>query len=175
MADTVTWIARFIHVFSGVMWVGGIFLWGMVVMPSVAKRVAAPARGPFMSVVLPRVARYFAIAGFVTIISGLWVMGLILDDFGAIFKQMGTTDWGRMLANGMSVAVLMLGIGIYIMMIVPKYLSAMANVTPGTPPPEGAAKLQKRIMILAMTNLTLGIIALGIMAWAVNLREFGVA
>ncbi len=173
MAETFTWVIRVIHILAGVMWVGGAALWGMVIGPSLAKRVPPPARGPFMAVVLPRLVRYFGIAGVVTVISGLWVMGLINGGFSA--RMFEGSDWAMTLGAAFVVALFMLGIAVWIIVITPKLLGLMAAAQPGTPPGPEAMALQSRVIMLGRVNLALGVIALGLMAWAVNLREYGVA
>lgn len=183
MADAVTWVFRFIHILAGVMWVGGIYLWGMVIAPSVTRRAPPQIRGPFMREVLPRITRYFTIAGITTILSGLVVMGLIVPGrFGGIADAFAgktvSAGYGSSLGAAFVLAIAMIVIAIaYIQPAATRLLDWMAKApapTPGTPPgppPPEVLAITRKLMIGGMVNLLLGTIVLGLMAWAVNLRS----
>ena len=169
-----TWFIRFLHIFSGVMWVGGAFLWGMLIAPNVLQRGPPPIRRPFLEAVLAKVTRYFIISGSLTILTGFWTLGLIVgwSQVGSTFSQ---GSYGIGLGVGVVAAIVMFVLGWFV--IKPtgekllKVMQSMPAPAPGSPPPAPPAELAalgKKIGIASMTNLLLGTIALGAMAWAVN-------
>jgi len=179
MGDTVSWLIRFAHILFGVAWVGGSFLWGMIIAPNVLQRGPPMIRRPFLEAVLAKFTRFMIIGSLGTIITGFWVMGLIVGfpNIGSVFS---TGTYGYALGVGVVCAVIMALEGFLV--IKPagaELLKTMQSVpapAPGAPPappsPEVQAKLAglgKKIGIASMTNLALGTIALGAMAAAVNL------
>ena len=174
MADAFTWVIRFVHIFSGVMWVGGIFLWGMVIAPAILRRGPPMIRRPFLEAVLGRIMRYFTIAGSLTIVSGFWVMGLIVG-FDRIGDTFETGSYGIGLGVGVVAALAMMAIGLGVTAPAGRRLlaamQAMPAPVPGAAPAQPPAQivaLGKRIAIASMSTLLLGVVALGAMAWAVN-------
>lgn len=179
MGDAFSWAMRFAHVTFGVMWVGGLSLWTMLIAPNVLQRGPPAIRRPFLEAVLARFTRYMIIASLGTIVTGLWVMGLIVG-FANITSTFQAGAYGTALGIGFVASILMAigGFGI----VAPagrellETMRAMPAPAPGAPPappaPETQAKLAalgKRIGIVSLANLALGFIALGAMAWAVNL------
>lgn len=174
LADVYSWFIRFLHILSGVMWVGGIFMWSMLIAPTVQRRLPPQVAGPFMGVIVPRLSRYLSLAGVVTVVTGLWTMGLITG-FGSVVPVFQNQSWGRVLGAALVLALGMLGVAFGL--IIPaanRLLAIMANApkpapgTPPGPPPPEVPRLQKRLMMGGMINLVLGTIALGLMAWAAN-------
>lgn len=196
MAGTYAWLVRFLHILSGVTMVGGVFLWSMVIMPSLQRRLPPHVRGPFLNVVFPRVSRYLTLAGILTIVTGFWTMGVIVD-FGNIGTMFSNSPWGHALGAGLAAVVLMMIIALTIIQPSANRLLALgaaaaaqappvavatvggqaaaaaptqaAVTAPASPPPEVAA-LQKRLAIAGMVNVLLAVASLALMAYAVNLR-----
>ena len=172
MADVFTWLIRFVHILSGVMWIGGSFLWGMIIAPNVVQRGPPSIRRPFLEAALRPFTRLMIISGALTIVSGFWVMGLIVG-FSNISGTFQQAPYGVALGVGALLAILMYVEGWFV--IKPtgeKLLATLQTVPPGSPPPEATQKelaaLGKRIGIASMANLLMGTIALGAMVWAVN-------
>lgn len=174
MADVFTWIVRFLHIFSGVMWVGGAFLWGMVVAPNVLQRGPAMIRRPFLEAVLAKLTRYMIVAGSLTILSGFWVMGLIVG-WDGISEAFQIPGYGLALGIGAIAAIAMYVEGWLV--IKPtgekllKIMQAMPAPAPGAPPaapPAEIPQLGKKLGIAGLTSMILGAVALGAMVWAVN-------
>lgn len=172
MADMFTGLIRFVHILSAVTWIGGSFLWGMVIAPRVLQKGPPPIRRPFLEATLRPFTRVMIVSGALTILSGFWVMGLIVG-----FPNMSTTfqqaPYGIALGVGAVVAIAMYVEGWFV--IKPtgeKLLAAMQTVPPGQPPSDATQKelaaLGKKIGIASMLNLVLGTVALGAMVWAVN-------
>jgi hypothetical protein len=155
------WFIRFLHIFVGVMWVGGIFLWAMVIGPSLRKRVPGDAGSTVTEVVGPRVERYHGIAGIATVLTGFWLMTVIWGGVrGAIdiFQE----PVGIPLGAGFVIAIGMLAVSYGFVM---PAMNKLRNGGGGD-----AATLQKRATMGLMINMVAGIVALGLMALAVNLR-----
>lgn len=174
MADVFNWFIRFLHIFSGVMWVGGAFLWGMVIAPNVLQRGAPMIRRPFLEAVLAKMTRYFIISGSIAIVTGFWTMGL-LNGWDRIIETFQTPHYGVALGIGVVAALVMMAEGLFIIAPTGKKMLAllqrMPAPTPGAapaPPPPEMAALGKKLGIASIFNLLLGTIALGAMAYAVN-------
>ncbi len=174
MVDVAQLLVRFLHVMSGVMWVGGISLWSMVIAPSVMRRAPPPIRGPFLVHVLPRLTRYLTISGAVTIVTGLWTMGLIYgwSNLSSVFKDTGA---GIALGVGLGLGIAMFVVGLAIVQPTAGRLLGMmqkmpAAAAPQGPPPPELVTLGKRVAVWGMVNLLLGFAALGAMAFAASAR-----
>lgn len=174
MADAFTWAVRFLHVLSGVMWVGGAFLWGMIIAPNVLKRGAPVIRRPFLEQVLAKFTRYMILAGTLTILSGFWVMGLIVgwDGISDAFQIPG---YGIALGVGVVAAIAMFALGLFVTMPsghrlleVLRSMPAPAPGQPPSPPPAEVAALGKKLGIASLVGMILGTVALAGMVWAVN-------
>ncbi len=184
MAAWYIWVIRFLHVLSGVAWVGGAFFWAMVIAPRVLARGPPPLRRPFLEAVLGGVTRYFYVAGAMTIVTGFWVLGLLggFSNIGSAFRIKG---YGTALGLGVVMAVGMLIEGVWIITPTAKKLLAMMQALPtpepGAPPTPPApevqaemAKLGKELGMASMTSVLMGTIAIGAMTWAVNSIHCGV-
>ena len=174
MADASHLVIRFIHILSGVVWVGGIFLWSMIIAPALAKGVTPQVRGPVMQALIPRISRYFGIAGPLTILTGLWTMGLIVG-FDGIVPAFRGGEWGIALGAALVITLVMLVIAFGIVIPAGKRMLQMmpkpgAAPPPAGPPPPEMMALGKRLMMAAMANMLLGTLALLTMVWAVTAR-----
>lgn len=174
MAEVFTWFIRFVHVFAGVMWVGGAFLWGMIIAPNVLQRGPPVIRRPFLEAVLAKMTRYMIIAGSLTILSGFWVMGLIVgwDGVSEAFQMPG---YGIALGVGVVAALAMFALGLFVTMPAGhrllEVLRSMPAPAPGAPPaapPAEVAQLGKKLGIVGLSSMLLGTVAIGAMVWAVN-------
>lgn len=172
MADAFTWVIRFLHILSGVAWVGGALLWGTIIAPNVLQRGPPPIRRPFLEAALAPFTRMMIVSGGLTIVTGFWVMGLLVG-FSNISSTFQQAPYGVALGVGALMAILMYVEGWLVIMPTGKrILAAMQTVPPGQPPSEATQKelaaLGKKMGIASMTSLLMGTVALGAMAWAVN-------
>lgn len=170
MATPLDWVFRFLHILSGVMWVGGAALWSMVIAPRVLRDGPPAIRRPFLEAVLAAVTRYFTIAGIVTILSGFVVLALLRD--GDVFGGFQGGSYGIALSIGLLASIVMLIEGLFVIKPTARSLLAeMQKLPPGPPtgpPPEAIPRLGKKLGIAGMASMLVGTIALGAMAWAVN-------
>ncbi|HWH08086.1 MAG TPA: hypothetical protein VNX21_02735 [Candidatus Thermoplasmatota archaeon] len=172
MADAFTWVVRFLHILSAVIWVGGSFTWGMVIAPRILQRGPPPIRRPFLEAALGPFTRLMIVSGALTILTGFWTMGLLVG-FDGIAAAFQGSSYGIALGVGVVLAIAMYLEGWFI--IKPtgeRILATMQTVPPGQPPSEATQKelaaLGKKVGIASLTNLVMGTLALGAMAWAVN-------
>lgn len=174
MSDAITGVVRVVHMLSAVTWVGGAFLWGMLIAPRVLARGPPAIRRPFAEAVIPAMTRFFMIAGVLTLLSGIVLVGMIFGwgDYFDAFE--GANGYGVALTLGAlaGIAMAIVGFG----MSAPtgaKMLRAMQGVQ--GPPTEAQqaqmAALGKKLGILGMTTILLGTIAVIGMAWAVNVAR----
>jgi uncharacterized membrane protein len=178
MASTMVWVLRFLHILSGVAWVGGAFIWSMVVAPRLLARGPPPIRRPVLEALIEAVPRYFYASGGATIFFGVLLLGTMFgwDAFASTLQSGG---YGYALGAGIVLAILMLLEGVFV--ITPtakKLLSLMQSLpapapgAPPSPPPPAVqaqlAALGKKMGIASMTNVLLGTLAVGAMTWAVN-------
>ena len=178
MGDVLSWVIRYIHIFSGVLWVGGAFLWGMVIAPRIMQKGPPHIRRPFLEAALKPISNVLMIGGVITILSGLVLMGALVgwgNVVGTFQGTYGPNGYGIALGIGFVAALIMMIEGLFIIKPTAfKLLAAMQampapapGAPPAAPPPEIPA-LGKKLGIASMTTILLGTIALGAMAWAVN-------
>ena len=170
MADAVTGVVRVIHILTGVMWVGGALIWGMVIAPRVLRDGPPAMRRPFAETVVPAISRYQMIVASLAILSGLVLVGMVWgwgDYFGAF--QAGT--YGAALGIGAVAAIAMAIVGFGIIAPTAKKLVAAMQAASAPPTPEQAANLGaigKKIGMMSGMVLLLGTITAIAMAVAVN-------
>ena len=178
MGDVVSWAIRFIHIMSGVLWVGGAFLWGMVIAPRIMQKGPPAIRRPFLEAALKPISNFLMIGGVVTILSGIVLMGMLVGWSNLLATFQGThgpPGYGIALGIGFVAALIMVIEGVFIIKPTAfKLLAAMqampapAPGAPPAPPPPEIPALGKKLGIASMTTILLGTIALAAMAWAVN-------
>lgn len=171
MDDTFAWLFRYLHIMSGVIWVGGAALWTMIIAPNVLQRGPPPIRRPFLEAVLAKFTRMMMASSVLTILTGFVVMGIIVgwDSIVDVFQNGGA--YGIALGVGVVAAIVMTIEGFAVIAPTGKKLLAKMQSLDGPPTPEDQAELGamgKKVGIAGLTSLVLGFVALGAMVWAVN-------
>jgi uncharacterized membrane protein len=134
-----------LHLFSVVVWVGGMFFAHFCLRPAAMETLEPPQRLSLWSATLGRFFRYVAVAVVLGLLSGVLL-------FLRVGFQAAPAGWHVMLALG----VVMAGVFAYIYLgLYPKLVkhcqtSAWAD----------AAQVQNRIRQLVSVNLTLGVIVI---------------
>jgi len=107
MADLFRLATQFLHVFAGVLWIGGGFYTLLVQLPAL---LAAPpaARGPVTAQLAPRQIRYILRIGEVTIFSG--ILNLIATGRAQQLLDPLSSRWSIVLGLG-----ILLAIGLYVL------------------------------------------------------------
>lgn len=179
MSSTIVWVLRFLHILAGVSWVGGAFLWSMVIAPRLLARGPQPIRRPVLEALIDAVPRFFAGSGIATIVFGVLLVGAIAGwaNFFSTFTDTG--GYGDALGVGLVLALVALVVGFAVitptakrMLAVLQSLPAPAPGAPPAPPPASVQQelqaLGRRLGIASMMTVVLGTIIVGAMAWAVN-------
>lgn len=175
MADMVTGLVRLVHIFSAITWVGGAFLWSMVVAPRVLRDGPPAIRRPFAEAVIPAITRFFQIAGGLAILSGLVLVGMIWgwSDYFAVFQpgSAAPATYGMWLGLGATSAIAMAIVGFGIVSPTAKKLLATMQSVNGPPTQaqqDQLAALGKKIGMMSGLVMLFGSLAIVGMAFAVN-------
>jgi uncharacterized membrane protein len=107
MGDLFRITTQFLHVFAGVLWIGGGVYTGFVQLPAILAS-PAPARGPVMAQLAPRQIRYLLRVAEVTIATG--VLNLIATGRAQQLADPLSSRWAIVLGLG-----ILLAIGLYIL------------------------------------------------------------
>ncbi|HVL47646.1 MAG TPA: hypothetical protein VM889_03730 [Candidatus Thermoplasmatota archaeon] len=170
MADDITGAVRILHIVAGVTLAGGAFLWTTVIMPTSAKLLPPPVRGAMVAALFPRVSNYLAAASATAILSGAWLLGLIVG-FDGVVPVVTSTLYGAVLAVSLVAMLAALAIAVFAIRPMGFRLIALGKAaTPGAPPPPEVPALAKRVARLGLVNFAITISVVALMALAVNLR-----
>lgn len=171
MADAITGIVRVLHIFSAVMWVGGAFLWSMLIAPRILKNGPPAIRRPFAEAIIGPLTNFFRIAGGTALVSGVVLVGMLWgwSTYFRAFEVPG--GYGISLTIGVlgAIAMAIVGFGI----VSPTAHKMVATMKTINGPPTDAQQAQmaaigKRMGVMSMLVMVFGTIAIIGMAWAVN-------
>jgi len=161
-------VLRFLHIISGVFWVGGSLFAARFMVPSL--KAAGPAAGPVLAELGKRRLPVSMLgAALVNVASGIWLMLLVSG--GALDVWMGT-PMGRTLGIGGGLAILVVILSVAVGMPANARMariSAAARQRGGPPSAEEAKeleRLQARSALVAMTGSVLLFLATTAMAVA---------
>jgi uncharacterized membrane protein len=164
-------VPRIVHILSGVIWVGSVFLFVVYVQPSVA--AIAPAGAPFMAELLGRRRMIDGIitAALITVVGGLFLYWRDWQAFGS-FGDWIASSFGATLTLGAIASIAALTIGLTVTR--PNVMRMLAlgrrvAESGGPPSPEVAAELgaiQARLKLFARVSLGLLLFAVLTMATA---------
>ena len=108
MDEIFRYVVQFLHVFSGILWIGGGLYTLFVQTPAL---LAAPpqARGPVLGQIVPRQVNYLLRLGEVTI--GLGVLNVFASGKANLLLEALGSRWSIAIVVGAILAVVLLGIG----------------------------------------------------------------
>jgi uncharacterized membrane protein len=159
---------RFLHIISGVFWVGGSLFAARFLMPSL--KAAGPAAGPVLAELgKRRIPTAMMGAALVNVASGIWLMMLVSGGAPGVWMR---SSMGRTLGIGGGLAILALLLGMAVGMPANAKMariSAAARQRGGPPTAEEAAeleRLQARSALTAMSASALLFLSTGAMAVA---------
>lgn len=144
-------IATFLHLLAASTWLGGIIYINLVLMP-IAKTFEPAAAGQLMR----ENGKRFPLISWISV-GFLIITGLMLLNKDALFDF--STDYGTFLTLKLITVVIMISIGLYITFLLYPKLMKLAPQD-GEAPSAEFIGLQKRLPMLAMTNMILGILVL---------------
>ena len=175
MGSTLVWVFRFLHIVSAVAWVGGAIIWTMVIAPRLLRDGPPAIRRPVIEALIGAVPRYFHAVGGATIGFGILLLGQLVGwaNFSATLQGIYLgTSYGYAIGLGLILAVAMFLEGFLIIEpTIKKLLATMQAQPPGPPSAQAQAALAalgKKMAIAGISSVTMGVIALGAMTWAVN-------
>jgi uncharacterized membrane protein len=99
---------QFLHVASGILWIGG-GLYTLFVQTPALLAVQGPARGAALAQIAPRQIAYLLRLGEITIATGL--LNIFASGKGTLFQSLGTSRWAIAILVGGALAIVLLGIG----------------------------------------------------------------
>ena len=159
-----SWVARYVHVIVGIMWIGLLWYFNFVQIPNMAK-IPDEQKPAISKVIAPSALFWFRWAAFATIVSGL-----ILSYLNGYLHDAMTLGIGS--GGGKSTAI---GIGMWLGLIMafnvwfviwPNQKKALGMVETD---PESKAKAAKTAMVFSRTNTLLSLPMLLSMVAAQNL------
>jgi uncharacterized membrane protein len=101
-------LVQFLHVLSGILWIGGGFYTLFVQTPALLA-VPGPARGAALAQIAPRQVGYLLRLGEITIATG--VLNIFVSGKGPLLQSLGTSRWAIAIVFGAALAVILLGLG----------------------------------------------------------------
>jgi uncharacterized membrane protein len=144
----VLFLLRAIHVVGGVLWVGGIVLVSLFVLPAV--QTLGPAAQPVMQFIMGKrkLPVYFMGLGIVTTLAGVLLMMRNITLTGGVWAR---SPMGRGISAGAAAAILALIVGMAVS------APTARRLTPGAAPltEEQRAALTRRLALASKTTLVL--------------------
>ena len=157
MDELLRGLVQFLHVFTGVLWIGGGLYTIFVQTPAL---VAAPpqARGPVMGQLVPRQVTYLLRLGEITILTGL--LNFFVSGKAQLLGEIGTSRWAIAIVFGATLALVLLGLGHGI--IKPSATRLLA-LGPKAASGDAAAGAQAAAIMARLKNVGYAQIALGVL------------
>jgi uncharacterized membrane protein len=157
VADLFRITAQFLHVFAGILWIGGGVYSGFVQLPAV---LAAPpaARGAVMAQLGPRQVRYLLRAGEVTIATG--VLNLIATGRAQQLTDPLGSRWAIVLLLG-----ILLAIGLYVLLrtaVAPR-VAQMLSLGPKAAGGDAAAAAEVAQIVTRLRTLSFVQVGIGVL------------
>jgi uncharacterized membrane protein len=108
MDELFRYVVQFLHVFSGVLWLGGGLYTIFVQTPAI---MAAPpqARGPVLGQIIPRQVNYLLRLGEITV--GLGILNIFASGKGRLLQEALGSRWALAIIIGGLLAIVLLAIG----------------------------------------------------------------
>lgn len=144
-------IRDFLHLLATVTWIGGMIYINLALMPGLTA-IDPPQRGKLMGAVGKR----FAILSWSSVLI-LLITGYLKTPEGMLFETL--TSYGMTLTVKHFTIMGMMVVGIYISLVIVPQMGTLAP-KPGEPPSPDFIKAQKRLPMLSVTNMILGIVVL---------------
>jgi len=149
-------IVRFIHIGAGIIWIGLLYYFNLVQVPSFAK-MEAPARANAVTILVPRALAWFRYAALVTVLAGLlWVVSYGIDIGWDVYLK--TSNFKSILVGGI-LGIIMLGnVWIIIWPNQKKIIAATRETVQNrTPAPPNQPKWARQAFLASRTNTMLSI------------------
>lgn len=163
--ETATILVRFLHITSGVLWIGLLYYFNVVQVP-VFKRFDAATRSQAIQKLSPPALAWFRYGALATIVFGFLLLWLQNKGYAGGFNAYFQTGAGWSIAVGMTLGVIMfLNVWLVIWPNQAKIIHAhQTNAAQGTPVPSEAAQWAKQALFASRTNFVLSFPMLFFMA-----------
>lgn len=165
MDEIFRYLVQFLHVFSGVLWVGGGLYTLFVQTPAL---MAAPpqARGPVLGQIVPRQVNYLLRLGEVTIALG--ILNVFASGKARLLQEALGSRWSLAIVVGAILALVLLGIGHGILKPSAMRLLELGPKAAGGDAAAGAeaGAIIARLKTVGYAQIGLGIVIIGAMVLA---------
>lgn len=159
-------LLRYIHIGAGIVWIGILYYFNFVQVPSFAQ-MEAPARSNAVMVLVPRALLWFRWAALVTFLAGLV---MILSYGGYIPGYYASNQFYSILVGGILGTIMFLNVWLIIWPNQRRIIAATTEtVRNGTPAPPDQPKWARRAFLASRTNTMLSIPMLFFMVGARHL------
>lgn len=156
---------QWLHVLSGVLWIGGGFYTVLVQLPALAA-MPAPARGPALMALGPRQVRYILRMAELTLLTG--VGNVLLSGRARQIEEPFGSRWAMVMVLGITLAFVLYGLARFLMKPLAGRLLALAPQAAGGDQAAAAQVgiLRERIRRLGLIQITIGAVILFAMVMA---------
>jgi uncharacterized membrane protein len=155
--DVVEWLAivRYLHVLSGIIWIGLLYYFNLVQVPSFAQ-MEAPARSNAIQNLVPRALLWFRYGALATVTFGILYIAITgIDSDGDYFD---TNAFKSILVGGTLGIIMFLNVWGIIWPNQKKIIAAVtATARDGTPAPADQPKWARQAFLASRTNVALSI------------------
>lgn len=161
MADIVTIVARYAHILSAILWIGGLGFSDMVLGSAISK-MGMPARKEVLRHLIPIANRFIPMVAISTIVFGT-LLYLLMGNFDP--NVMWGTTWGRVIFTALILAVGLLLFGLLVVIRASRGILHHLNEEACSHGPE-MGKLQRIFSRGQAIALVWGFVILGLMVYA---------
>jgi len=157
MGDLFRITTQFLHVFAGILWIGGGVYAGFVQLPAL---LAAPpqARGPVMAQLGPRQVRYLLRVAELTLVTG--VLNILASGRGQQLSEPLSSRWAIVLLLG-----ILMAIGLYVLLrvgVAPR-VERMLSLGPKAAGGDAAAGAEVGRIVAALRTLGIVQVTIGVL------------
>jgi uncharacterized membrane protein len=165
MDELLRGLVQFLHVFSGVLWIGG-GLYTLFVQTPALLAVPAPVRGAALAAIGPRQINYLLRLGEITIATGL--LNLFVSGKGQLLLDLGSSRWALAILFGATLAVVLLVLGHAVLKPSVTKLLALGPRAAGGDAAAGveAAAIMARLRQIGLAQIVLGVLIIAAMVTA---------
>lgn len=158
----ITVFVRFLHVLSGIFWIGLLYFFNVVNVPTM-KALDGPTKGKVVPILMPRALAWFRYSATAT-----FIFGVILLFSKPIYASPRQWDWP--ILSGVTLATIMFFNVHALIWPNQKKVIAMtaAAAAAGTAPPPEMAKFARVAFLASRTNFWLSFPMLFFMIWAAH-------
>ncbi len=153
---------RFLHVLSGIFWIGLLYFFNVVNVPTM-KALDAATKGKLVPILMPRALAWFRYAALATLVFGLYLLFA-----PQVYPSPAAWDWKIMTGVGLA-TIMFLNVWGLIWPNQKKVIAmTAASAASGTAPPPEMAKHARVAYLASRTNFWLSFPMLFFMIWAAH-------